>query len=414
MRKIYFLLFVIFFVNEISGQDAGFINDFLDRSSCEGQGTTLVAVYNDNNTNSQTWTVTGDGSLFTNVSAGTTHNATGTSGASYAFTTPTDGSGIGVVELVITNLPATDLTLTVTSSNATANTQDGSVTIMRITSQPSSISNSCEGATQMFSITTNSVPDGLEWFRNDGSGFTSVEVEGAPAMTNSHTSSATVPSTGPTSINPSNGDLYKAVVSFSGCSDLDSEIASLSVSDNVSITGLAASGSIQPGFSQSFNASINNSSNGNGNATVTIKLDGTNPWSGDANETMTVGGNLTLPAKTVTVGSATFDVSASITGSNPTVLTVTIDNDPAMGLSQSFTLDVSVSGPCGTDSDNASITVLPVDLTYFRAQLTSESKVALQWATAFEFNNDYFTIERSFNGINYNPYLTRQIFKVLI
>ncbi len=46
--------------------------------------------------------------------------------------------------------------------------------------------------------------------------------------------------------------------------------------------------------------------------------------------------------------------------------------------------------------------VLPVELKYFRAHPNSQS-VNLAWATATEINNDYFTIERSVNGTNYDP-----------
>ena len=45
---------------------------------------------------------------------------------------------------------------------------------------------------------------------------------------------------------------------------------------------------------------------------------------------------------------------------------------------------------------------LPVELTYFNAK-RKEDKVNLHWQTASEINNDYFTIERSFNGNEFEP-----------
>lgn len=42
--------------------------------------------------------------------------------------------------------------------------------------------------------------------------------------------------------------------------------------------------------------------------------------------------------------------------------------------------------------------LLPIDLMYFRAELIDASKVLLKWATATEENNDYFLIQRSSNG----------------
>ncbi len=46
--------------------------------------------------------------------------------------------------------------------------------------------------------------------------------------------------------------------------------------------------------------------------------------------------------------------------------------------------------------------VLPVDLLYFEADLV-EDQVFLSWATTSELNNDYFTIERSADGKNFEP-----------
>lgn len=42
--------------------------------------------------------------------------------------------------------------------------------------------------------------------------------------------------------------------------------------------------------------------------------------------------------------------------------------------------------------------LLPIDLIYFRAELKDASTVLLEWATASEENNDYFMIQRSSNG----------------
>lgn len=44
--------------------------------------------------------------------------------------------------------------------------------------------------------------------------------------------------------------------------------------------------------------------------------------------------------------------------------------------------------------------LLPVELLYFRAQ-SGMDEVVLNWATASELNNDYFTLERSRDGINF-------------
>jgi hypothetical protein len=48
---------------------------------------------------------------------------------------------------------------------------------------------------------------------------------------------------------------------------------------------------------------------------------------------------------------------------------------------------------------------LPITLKYFNAKL-SDDKVYLKWTTSSEINNEYFTIERSDDGIVFNPLLT--------
>lgn len=69
--------------------------------------------------------------------------------------------------------------------------------------------------------------------------------------------------------------------------------------------------------------------------------------------------------------------------------------------------DDTFEGPM-TIEDGIS-TPLPVDLISFDAVL-SFSSVKIQWSTASELNNDYFTLERSKDGINYETLTTVQGF----
>ncbi len=46
---------------------------------------------------------------------------------------------------------------------------------------------------------------------------------------------------------------------------------------------------------------------------------------------------------------------------------------------------------------------LPIDLLFFRATLTEQNTVKLSWATISEHNNEYFTIEKSKDGIHWIP-----------
>lgn len=49
-------------------------------------------------------------------------------------------------------------------------------------------------------------------------------------------------------------------------------------------------------------------------------------------------------------------------------------------------------------------TPLPVQLSFFKTKVVDDNKkVQIDWQTVSEINNDYFTIERSVNGINWEP-----------
>lgn len=57
--------------------------------------------------------------------------------------------------------------------------------------------------------------------------------------------------------------------------------------------------------------------------------------------------------------------------------------------------------PCG-------IAALPIELLSFSAEVTNDDNVLLQWATASEINNDYFTIERTKDGIAFEEVLRKK------
>lgn len=67
-----------------------------------------------------------------------------------------------------------------------------------------------------------------------------------------------------------------------------------------------------------------------------------------------------------------------------------IDAYDALTDDVNFDLDSSVTS-CG-------ISPLPIELLYFSAEVEDVGQVKLEWATATETNNDYFVIERSING----------------
>lgn len=52
----------------------------------------------------------------------------------------------------------------------------------------------------------------------------------------------------------------------------------------------------------------------------------------------------------------------------------------------------------GVSQPSSPCVILPIELTYFNASNIEDSKVRIDWTTASERNNDYFTIERSIDG----------------
>lgn len=86
------------------------------------------------------------------------------------------------------------------------------------------------------------------------------------------------------------------------------------------------------------------------------------------------------------------------------VTTAKLTFDPVDLLDAATDYNVVITGDCApvVTSSNASLTIsgLPVEYLYFQAEY-SEPVVRLRWATASEINNDFFTIEKSLNGIDF-------------
>lgn len=65
---------------------------------------------------------------------------------------------------------------------------------------------------------------------------------------------------------------------------------------------------------------------------------------------------------------------------------------------------VTVSNSCGSQTKNLIITVdgaLPIELISFTGTIIDKRNVLLKWITASEYNNNYFYIEKSVNGYNW-------------
>nr|MDA3891070.1 T9SS type A sorting domain-containing protein [Salinivirgaceae bacterium] len=130
------------------------------------------------------------------------------------------------------------------------------------------------------------------------------------------------------------------------------------------------------------------------------------------NSVLVISGTMTINADVLVENNATFNV-----GTNGLLAVygdvgfgskgeLTVDGLMTIGgdLTGAATLDgsgtVTVGGtiaPSITDSNS----VLPIELTYFKAYQTN-NKVSFKWETASELNNDFFTIERSEDGVNFS------------
>lgn len=133
-----------------------------------------------------------------------------------------------------------------------------------------------------------------------------------------------------------------------------------------------------------------------GTATAQIKLDENGnlrpnntsvwgPWTGVWTGTKSNGtadGTRHLGAGTVTIGLARAELIYWIRRANNVTSSA---NLPVYGMSEVLRVQ----------------NVLPVDLLSFDAKVTDDNELNLSWETAFEENNDYFTVERSLNRVDW-------------
>ncbi|MFN3556064.1 MAG: hypothetical protein ACK4VN_08900 [Bacteroidales bacterium] len=115
----------------------------------------------------------------------------------------------------------------------------------------------------------------------------------------------------------------------------------------------------------------------------------------------------------ISCGAVHFEVKRTL-GGNVKVATVGIpksdqafswtDNTGDLTAASNPVYEVSAVYANGVKSPGVSVSFennpLPIDLLYFNAR-AERSQVALEWATATEINNDFFTIERSSDGHNW-------------
>lgn len=97
---------------------------------------------------------------------------------------------------------------------------------------------------------------------------------------------------------------------------------------------------------------------------------------------MVVGGNLTSRNNATVTGNGNLQVDGEVDIRNNAII---------------FGSTTGCAGTCSYGIGAG----LPIELTYFQAELTKNGLIEVNWETAAEINNDYFTIEISTNGVDY-------------
>ena len=117
-----------------------------------------------------------------------------------------------------------------------------------------------------------------------------------------------------------------------------------------------------------------------------------------------VNGSLAINGGSWTIAAGAF---FTVNGSVTDVLANAITINGRWYVTGAFTNDINITGTGslrvdGSFTNNASIgsVTLPVELISFDAQ-RNEDKVDVSWATASEINSDYYSVNRSYNGVDF-------------
>ncbi|MBL7861525.1 MAG: T9SS type A sorting domain-containing protein [Cyclobacteriaceae bacterium] len=105
------------------------------------------------------------------------------------------------------------------------------------------------------------------------------------------------------------------------------------------------------------------------------------------------------------------DIEGDFIGGNNTNVSISgggsvnVDGDVSLGNNSNLTGppgSFTVGGGCtqGGGSSFCNSSTLPVELLFFNAIATT-NQIKLKWATASELNSDFFEVQRSFNGLDY-------------
>lgn len=111
---------------------------------------------------------------------------------------------------------------------------------------------------------------------------------------------------------------------------------------------------------------------------------------------------INIAAPTVGSGSSSITHNGTLTTTTNQYANLTDCNTATPSSLGCNTIDIRIFGPgIPSQTINCNQSVLPIELLSFSASITDNHKVKLNWQTASEINNDYFTIERSTNGFDW-------------
>jgi hypothetical protein len=107
-----------------------------------------------------------------------------------------------------------------------------------------------------------------------------------------------------------------------------------------------------------------------------------------------------LPNSVTTTGPSCFSVSRTLTLNQPFSTSADTKICYRMSAVSPLTLSNLGSAELLFNCDNCGV-ALPIELISFEAKMNDNKQVDIFWATASEQNNDFFTIERSTDGLNW-------------
>lgn len=200
------------------------------------------------------------------------------------------------------------------------------------------------------------------------------------------------------------------------------------ISENTSTVvsgGITNDGIIQINGNANINGNINNNSGGDilfGSATTitgAISNNGDMQFDGDAtiggSFTNNSGGEITVNNSTISIGGSfanNGDIVALGSCGRINIAGASVNNGGGNVGMDNSNVDICGNGGAGFNAENGNTgpnvtnctcvpIILPITLTSFTAKEESNTRVYINWQTVWEMDNEYFQVERSFSGTDF-------------